>query len=81
MVILHNNILIVEVPENSSEYHIDDFLGNSLQYKVFDDWIYDTSVKLPSNDLFVIGLLDSNEKLLPNINIDKKKKWLLIKSK
>jgi hypothetical protein len=42
-------IINIDVPINSTEWDIDDFLGNSFQYKVGNKWYYDTSVKLPNH--------------------------------
>lgn len=35
----------------AEDYQIDDFLANTLQYKIDENWIYLTSLKLPPNDL------------------------------
>lgn len=48
--------LIVDVPIESTEYKIDVFLANTLQYKINDKWVYDTDVLLPSEQLKVIGI-------------------------
>lgn len=77
MIIKEDNILIIEVPMDSVEYEIDDFLGNSLQYKIDDVWIYDTLNKLPSNNLEILEILKDDE--YQDIDIDRNKKWLLIK--
>jgi hypothetical protein len=74
--IIKDNILIIEVPIDSVEYEIDDFLVNSLQYKIGDDWIYDTLNKLPSNNLKILEILKPDE--YQDIDIDRNKKWLLI---
>lgn len=76
---IDKNIFIVEVPKDSTEYEIDDFLGNTLQYKLNEKWKYDTSIKLPHYDLEIIGVMESDEYI--SLNIDKNKKWLKIKQK
>ena len=35
----------------AEDYQIDDFLTNTLQYKIDENWIYLTSLELPPNDL------------------------------
>ncbi len=75
----YKDIIIIEVPKYSSEFEIDDFLGNTLQYKIGEKWIYDTLTKLPDDNLEVIGLLENNN--IIDLNLDNKKKWLLIKVK
>jgi|OM-RGC.v1.033669460 hypothetical protein len=76
--LIKDNILIIEVPNNSTEYEIDDFLGNTLQYKIGDDWIYNTYIELPTNRLEIIGILNDEEKYI-KYNIDRNKKYILIK--
>lgn len=76
---IEGKVFIVEVPKESTEYDIDDFLGNCLQYKINDEWRYDTSIKLPIKDLEIIGVVESDEYI--SLNIDKDKKWLKIKVK
>jgi len=76
---IEDKIFIVEVPKESTEYDIDDFLGNTIQYKIGEEWKYDTSIKLPIKDLEVIGVVESDEYI--SLNIDKDKKWLKIKVK
>lgn len=48
--------LIVDVPIESTEYDIDDFLSNALQYKINGEWVYDTDALLPTEQLKVIGI-------------------------
>lgn len=71
------NFITVEVPKDSNEWDIDDFLGNCLQYKVDGKWKYDTKTQLPVNDLKVIGPLSKG--LVREFRLDTDKKWLLIK--
>jgi len=40
----------------AEDYQIDDFLANTLQYKIDENWIYLTSLKLPPNDLKIIEI-------------------------
>jgi hypothetical protein len=75
--LIKDNISIIEVPNNSTEYEIDDFLGNTLQYKIGYDWIYNTHIELPTGKLEIIGILD-DEKYI-KYNIDRNKKYILIK--
>ena len=75
--IIKDNIIIIEVPKESTEYDIDDFLGNTLQYNIGGVWIYDTLNKLPSTNLEILDILKTDE--YQDIDIDRKKKWLLIK--
>lgn len=72
---IEKNIIIVEVPIESTDYNIDDFLGNALQYKINDKWIYDTSIKLPICDLEIIGI----EENIYNHDLSIDKKWLKVK--
>ena len=73
----NDNLLFINVPKNSSDYDIDDFLGNSLQYKLDGEWIYDTSVKLPINNLEVLGVLNIDVNI--ETKLDLSKKWIVIK--
>lgn len=75
---INKSTFIVEVPQDSIEYEIDDFLGNTLQYRIGEKWVYDTSIKLPINDLKILGVLDESEYI--NLDIDREKKWLKIKT-
>lgn len=75
--IIKDNIIIIEVPKESTEYDIDDFLGNTLQYNIDGVWIYDTLNKLPSTNLEILDILKTDE--YQDIDIDRNKKWLLIK--
>jgi len=75
--IIKDNIIIIEVPKESTEYDIDDFLGNTLQYNIGGVWIYDTLNKLPPNNLEILDILKTDE--YQDIDIDRNKKWLLIK--
>jgi hypothetical protein len=74
--IIKDNILIIEVPTDSVEYEIDDFLSNTLKYRIGDIWSYDTFNKLPSNNLKILEILKPYQYL--DIDIDRNKKWLLI---
>ena len=40
----------------AEDYQIDDFLTNTLQYKIDENWIYLTSLELPPNDLKIIEI-------------------------
>lgn len=40
----------------AEDYQIDDFLTNTLQYKINQKWIYLTSLELPPNDLKIIEI-------------------------
>ena len=40
----------------AEDYQIDDFLANTLQYKIDENWIYLTSLELPPNDLKIIEI-------------------------
>jgi hypothetical protein len=40
----------------AEDYQIDDFLTNTLQYKINQKWIYLTSLELPTNDLKIIEI-------------------------
>jgi hypothetical protein len=73
------NFIIVEVPKESVEWDIDDFLGNRLQFRIGNDWKYDMVTDLPINDLKVVGLL--NQLMIKEFSLDIEKKWLLIKCK
>jgi hypothetical protein len=73
------NFIIVEVPKESVEWDIDDFLGNRLQFRIGNDWKYDMVTDLPINDLKVVGLL--NQLMIKEFSLDVEKKWLLIKCK
>jgi hypothetical protein len=73
------NFIIVEVPKESVEWDIDDFLGNRLQFRIGNDWKYDMKTDLPINDLKVVGLL--NQLMIKEFSLDVEKKWLLIKCK
>jgi len=75
--IIKGNIIIIEVPKESTEYDIDDFLGNTLQYNISGVWVYDTLNKLPSTNLEILDILKTDE--YQDIDIDRNKKWLLIK--
>ena len=75
--IIKDNIIIIEVPKESTEYDIDDFLGNTLQYNIDGVWIYDTLNRLPSTNLEILDILKTDE--YQDIDIDRNKKWLLIK--
>lgn len=76
---IENGLFIVNVPKESTEYNIDDILGNCLQYKINDEWVYDTSINLPIKDLEIVGVVEGDEYI--SLNIDKDKKWLKIKVK
>jgi hypothetical protein len=73
------NFIIVEVPKESVEWDIDDFLGNRLQFRIGNDWKYDMKTDLPINDLKVVGLL--NQLMTKEFSLDVEKNWLLIKCK
>jgi hypothetical protein len=73
------NFIIVEVPKESVEWDIDDFLGNRLQFRIGNDWKYDMKTDLPINDLKVVGLL--NQLMIKEFSLDIEKNWLLIKCK
>ncbi len=73
------NFIIVEVPKESVEWDIDDFLGNRLQFRIGNDWKYDMKTDLPINDLKVVGLL--NKLMIKEFSLDVEKNWLLIKCK
>lgn len=77
--LIKDNILIIEVPNNSTEYEIDDFLGNTLQYKIGDDWIYITHIELPTYQLEILGILDNEESYKKFNIVDRNKKYILIK--
>lgn len=70
---------MVEVPNESTEWDIDDFLGNCLQYKINGVWKYDTKIDLPVDDLKVVGLL--NNVMIEKLDLNPEKKWILIKCK
>lgn len=76
---IENDLFIVNVPKESTEYNIDDIFGNCLQYKINNEWIYDTSIKLPIKDLEIVGVVENDEYI--SLSIDKDKKWLKIKVK
>jgi len=40
----------------AEDYQIDDFLTNTLQYKINQKWIYLNSLELPPNDLKIIEI-------------------------
>ena len=48
----------IEVPKESEDWRVDDFLGNCLQYKIKENWYYEPSISLPFGDLEVIGLIE-----------------------
>lgn len=77
MLIRHDKLLLIEVPKESTEHDIDDFLGNTLQYKLNNVWVYDTLNRLPSTNLEILDILKDDE--YQDIDIDRNKKWLLIK--
>jgi hypothetical protein len=76
---IKDKVFLVEVPKESTEYRIDDFLGNILQYKIGEEWIYETTLKLPRNDIEILGVVNDDEYI--SLNIDKDKKWLKIKNR
>lgn len=75
LIFIDKNLLIVYVPIESTDYNIDDFLGNSLQYKIDGKWIYDTSVRLPNSNMEIIGIGEN----IYNYDLPIGKKWLKIK--
>lgn len=72
---IEKNIIIVEVPIESTDYNIDDFLGNVIRYKIDGEWIYDTNIKLPICNLEIIGIREN----IYNYDLPIGKKWLKIK--
>ena len=48
-------------------------------YKINNEWIYDTSIKIPIKDLEIVGVVENDEYIA--LSIDKDKKWLKIKVK
>ena len=58
----------IEVP-NAEEYQIDNFLGNILQYKIDDNWIYDSSIKLPVDNLEIIDIKKCNNRTWLKISL------------
>lgn len=73
--IIKGNIIIIEVPKESTEYDIDDFLGNTLQYNISGVWVYDTLNKLPSTNLEILDILKTDE--YQDIDIDRNKKMVI----
>ena len=64
-------IIDVEVPIDSIDWDIDDFLGNSFQYKIGEKWHYDTSVKLPNHqNLKIKGVSKKSNTLKKIIEIE-----------
>jgi hypothetical protein len=53
--------LSIKTHPNSTDSRIDDVLGNSFQYKLNDEWHYDTNITLPNGDLEIIGVKESNK--------------------
>lgn len=54
--------IYVTAPIESTDWAIDNFLGNSFQYKINNEWYYDTSVTLPNTpELRIIGEVEKNE--------------------
>lgn len=72
-----DNLLFINVPSNSSEYEIDDFLANTLLYKLDGEWKYDTSIKLPINNLEILGILNDGVNI--ETKLDLSKKWIVLK--
>lgn len=72
-----DNLLFINVPSNSSEYEIDDFLANTLLYKLDGEWKYDTSIKLPINNLEILGILNDDVNI--ETKLDLSKKWIVLK--
>lgn len=70
------SIIHVKIPKESTDWEIDDFLGNTLQYKIQDRWVYEVSCELPSNELKIIGLLD--EEKSKSLGYDQNWKWIEI---
>lgn len=56
-----SKILSIRTHPNSTDWRIDDVLGNSFQYKLNGEWYYDTSVSLPNGNLEIIGVKESNK--------------------
>jgi hypothetical protein len=69
-------IFAVEVPKESTDHDIDDFLGNMIQYKINGEWKYDYDNDLPRCELKLIGL--ANESTCKDMNLSLEKKWLVI---
>jgi hypothetical protein len=69
-------IFAVEVPKESTDHDIDDFLGNIIQYKINGEWKYDYDNDLPTGQLKVIGL--ASESVCSDMNLSFEKKWILI---
>lgn len=53
--------IIINTPVNSTDHQIDDFLGNTLQYKIDGHWIYDTKVSLPNEELEIVNIHQSEQ--------------------
>jgi hypothetical protein len=71
-----NKNIYVKAPLESIDYNIDDFLGNSFQYKIGDEWHYDTSVSLPNDDLKISRVLTVEE--VSKLELNSEFKWILV---
>ncbi len=69
--------IYIKVPTESSNYSIDDFLGNCFQYKIGEEWIYDTQTYLPTSNLQIVGVVDKDECV--EMNLDPNHKWISIR--
>ena len=69
-------IFAVEVPKESTDHEIDDFLGNIIQYKINGEWKYDYDNDLPRCELKLIGL--ANYETCEEMSLSLEKKWLVI---
>lgn len=66
---MDKKIISIKVKTESVDWRIDDFLGNSFQYKIDNEWHYDTSVNLPNCELEIIGLSEKSTKENKIVNI------------
>lgn len=53
--------IIINAPVNSTDHQFDDFLGNTLQYKIDGHCIYDTKVSLPNEELEIVNIHQSEQ--------------------
>lgn len=74
-----NKNIHIKVPKDSTEWDIDDFLGNSFQYKIGESWFYDTSVSLPNCDLVIVGLATTEYCELNSLDISEN--WVIVGEK
>ncbi len=68
-------VLYVDVPNESTDYAIDNFLGNTFQYKINNEWLYKTSISLPNGDL-IIDVIEKEK--IKELNLDSELKWISI---